>query len=313
MATDAKANPAATLEQAQEAQGPLAPSSLGASPPFRGAAAQIALVEYRADPVSKLGLLLCLLPTHLGEFRDRLQNFFEVRYERMRVRPNTQSMIGLDEAIALLNKSFQWNLTEVLREKTLERVESDLGDLILGARLNGPFTASHNADLELARFCYAASRVLSPKIVVETGVAYGVTTRFVLQALAQNKQGRLYSLDLPPLTPNADRFTGLFVPGAVREMWTLHRGASRRHLHKLLERLGSVDLFIHDSLHTYANMYWEFQAVWPYLQPGGILIADDVDGHCAFSDFAARVSTSFSAIVAEKSKKAAFGVLVKSR
>jgi len=271
------------------------------------------LIQYRANPVSKLGLLLYLLSTHPGEFRDRLYNFFEVRYERMRLRPNTQSTIGFNEVITLLNESFRWDLAEILREKALDCVESYLRGLTLSVCVNGPFAASHNADLELARFCYAVCRVLSPKIVVETGVAYGVTTCSVLQALAQNKQGRLYSLDLPPLAQKADSSTGLFVPRELREMWTLQRGASRRRLPELLERLGSIDLFIHDSLHTYANMYWEFQAVWPYLRAGGVLIADDVDGHSAFSDFVGRVAPSFSAVVAEQSKHAAFGVLVKSQ
>jgi hypothetical protein len=94
-------------------------------------------------------------------------------------------------------------------------------------------------------------------------------------------------------------------------IWTLQRGASRRHLPELLERLGGIDLFIHDSLHTYANMTWEFQAVWPYLRAGGVLISDDVDGHSAFSDFVSQVGPSVSAVVAEKTKRAAFGVLVK--
>jgi len=268
-------------------------------------------VEYCANATTKLGLLLSLLSKDPGEFRDRLHNFLEVRYERVRLRPNTHSTIGFNEVITLLNESFHWDLAGVLSEKALERVESYLDGLASSACVNGPFAASHNADLELARFCYAVCRVLSPKIVFETGVAYGITTSSVLQALAQNKQGRLYSLDLPPLAPKADSSTGLFVPRKLREMWTLQRGSSRRHLPELLERLGSIDLFIHDSLHTYANMYWEFQAVWPYLRAGGVLIADDVDGHSAFSDFVDLVAPRFSAVIPEKTKRAKFGVLVK--
>ena len=168
-------------------------------------------VEYCANATTKLGLLLSLLSKDPGEFRDRLHNFLEVRYERVRLRPNTHSTIGFNEVITLLNESFHWDLAGVLSEKALERVESYLDGLASSACVNGPFAASHNADLELARFCYAVCRVLSPKIVFETGVAYGITTSSVLQALAQNKQGRLYSLDLPPLAPKADSSTGLFV------------------------------------------------------------------------------------------------------
>jgi len=70
-----------------------------------------------------------------------------------------------------------------------------------------------------------------------------------------------------------------------------------------------MSIFIHDSLHTYANMTWEFQTVWPYLRAGGVLISDDVDGHSAFSDFVSQVGPSVSAVVAEKGKRAGFGVL----
>jgi predicted O-methyltransferase YrrM len=279
----------------------------------RGDAIVMKPVEYRASAATKLGLLLSLLPKDPDEFRDRLHNFFEARYDRLRFRPAQRPTIGLDELIRLLNQSFAWDVSGALRERALERLESYLSSLAVIVCASGPFAASHNADLDLARFCYAVCRVLSPKIVMETGVAYGITTCFVLRALCENKQGSLLSLDLPPLAPDADLFTGLFVPQDLRRIWTLQRGASRRHLPRLLERLGGIDLFIHDSLHTYANMTWEFQAAWPYLRPGGVLISDDVGDHSAFSDFASKVESSISAIVAEKRKSATFGVLVKAK
>src|SRR5258708_14321498 len=224
-------------------------------------------VAYRPNVATKLGLLLSLLPKHRGEFRDRLRNFFEARYERLRFRPGLRTTIGFDELIRLLNESLDWDVAGALRERALEQVESYLGTLALNACANGPFATSHNADLDLARFCYAVCRVLSPKIVVETGVAYGVTTYFVLQALGENKQGRLWSIDLPPLAPKSDRSTGLFVPRDLTGIWTLQRGASPRHLPELLERLVGIDLFIHTTLHTYPNMTWEFQPVCPSLPP----------------------------------------------
>jgi predicted O-methyltransferase YrrM len=45
-----------------------------------------------------------------------------------------------------------------------------------------------------------------------------------------------------------------------------------------------VDLFAHDSLHTRRNMRREFEAVWPNLRRGGILLADDVERNLAFAD-----------------------------
>ncbi len=109
-----------------------------------------------------------------------------------------------------------------------------------------PFTTRHHADLSLARLCYAVCRLLRPEIVLETGVAYGVTTALVLKALQVNGKGRLYSIDLPPLGENADAFVGYLVPEALRARWTVNRGVSKRVLPQLLPRLGRVDLFIPD-------------------------------------------------------------------
>jgi len=50
--------------------------------------------------------------------------------------------------------------------------------------------------LKLGRFLYKLVRTLHPKIVVETGVANGISSSFILKALSENSSGRLYSIDL---------------------------------------------------------------------------------------------------------------------
>jgi hypothetical protein len=40
---------------------------------------------------------------------------------------------------------------------------------------------------------------LDLKYAVETGVAHGITSRFVLEALARNGSGQLWSIALPPM------------------------------------------------------------------------------------------------------------------
>ena len=46
----------------------------------------------------------------------------------------------------------------------------------------------------------------------------------------------------------------------------------------------TVDLFVHDSLHTRRNMRREFDTVWPCLRRGGVLLADDVERNRAFGE-----------------------------
>jgi len=47
----------------------------------------------------------------------------------------------------------------------------------------------------------------------------------------------------------------------------------------------TIDIFIHDSLHTPQTMKYEFEKAWPYLRAGGLLVSDDVEGNSAFVDF----------------------------
>lgn len=62
-------------------------------------------------------------------------------------------------------------------------------------------------------------------------------------------------------------------------------------LPQVLATLKSVDMFIHDSLHSYEHMMFEFRAAWPYVRKGGILFSDDVDYNNAFADFTAEIGT----------------------
>jgi len=181
------------------------------------------------------------------------------------------------------------------------------------ASSHGPFPAIYNGDSALAAFCYAVTRALHPKHAVETGVCYGVTSAHILKAMEMNGEGHLDSIDVPPLGKDADKQVGRFIPEELRSRWTLHRGMSRRLLRPLLDQLGSIDLFVHDSLHTYENMRDEFAVAWPSLRRGGVLVSDDVQGNSAFQELAARPDVAAHVVVQEQGKNALFGVAVKRK
>jgi len=139
---------------------------------------------------------------------------------------------------------------------------------------------------------YAAVRALAPDCIVETGVANGVSSSYLLLALQKNKRGRLHSIGLAdtaflPLGKDP----GWIVPEWLRAAWQVHLGDARDILPCLLEQLGKIEIFIHDSLHTYDHMMWEFETAYPYLQSGGLLISDDALCNNSFYDFARNIST----------------------
>lgn len=139
---------------------------------------------------------------------------------------------------------------------------------------------------------YGMVRERKPETVVETGVHWGVSTAFILQALADNGKGRLYSIDLPNV--NLDwlnnqklgrKTTGFLVPESLRCNWSLILGDATVELPKLLERLSSIDMFHHDSRHTYEHMMFEFETAFPRLRKGGIIGGDDLNTNSSFVEF----------------------------
>ena len=53
-----------------------------------------------------------------------------------------------------------------------------------------------------------------------------------------------------------------------------------------ISELGQVDIFIHDSNHTYADMKFEFEASYPHIRSAGLLLSDDTSFNTAFSECA---------------------------
>jgi hypothetical protein len=140
---------------------------------------------------------------------------------------------------------------------------------------------------------FGLARALRPNVVIETGVAAGISSSFIGAALAENGHGVLYSVELPTAlgqshsSPDGSRYDwpsvgpGWAVPSEVRSALgqrnVLLLGDVRDVLPRLLDEVGRVDLFFHDDLHLPEHVLWEFGLVWPRLRPGGTLVADDAD------------------------------------
>jgi len=147
------------------------------------------------------------------------------------------------------------------------------------------FNGYNDGDAALVRAIWCIVRHMKPRNVVETGVAHGFTSRFILEALERNGAGQLSSIDRPPLDPQMRRQIGIAVDEARKGRWTLVLGTSRRKLPGLLKQLGAIDLFIHDSLHTERNVTFELERAWRYLRPGGAMVVDDIDSNWGFHSF----------------------------
>jgi predicted O-methyltransferase YrrM len=133
---------------------------------------------------------------------------------------------------------------------------------------------------------YAACRHLAPNNVLETGIANGHSTFFFLQAMKKNGKGSLHSVDI------ADN-VGKLLTAEERAVWNLHVLGSpqRRSFSSILDSISPLDLFVHDSDHTYGWQMFEFRTAWTALSKRGALLSDDIDHSMAFVDFCAEIDT----------------------
>lgn len=158
-----------------------------------------------------------------------------------------------------------------------------------GVRLEPPKPATGERDLpspmcsEDKYTTYAVTRAAAPRVVIETGVAHGASSAYILAALQRVPCAVLISIE-----KDRDPRVGQLVPNEWRDRWTLCRGDSLALLPRIAADYGGVDLFLHDSLHTYRHMRAEFEAIWPAIRPGGLLCAHDILHNNVFPRFVRR-------------------------
>lgn len=143
---------------------------------------------------------------------------------------------------------------------------------------------------------YVIIRATKPALVVETGVLHGLSSAVILQALYENEAGSLFSIDLPSTDLPEGMRPGWRVPQYLKSRWELKLGKSRNKLEQLLEELGKIDIFLHDSEHTYKNMMWEYTTAWARIKKGGFLLSHDIEVNEAFSEFSSNVRRDYHSL-----------------
>jgi len=167
-----------------------------------------------------------------------------------------------------------------------------------------------DGDRGFARAVWCLTRHLEATRVVETGVARGITSRVILEALERGGDGRLCSIDLPALDTAFHTQIGAAVPGELRGRWTYVNGTSRSRLPGLLAELGEIDLFVHDSSHTTRNLHFELERAWGAMRRGAVL-ADDIERNEAFGKFMRARPDVPTFVAAADDGVAMFGIALK--
>jgi predicted O-methyltransferase YrrM len=159
-------------------------------------------------------------------------------------------------------------------------------------------------NLDDALFLYWLVRAQKPRTIVQTGVCNGLSSALMILALVRNgPDGRLLAIDLPPVFDHRDpswtikdkvygvvipegKLSGWMVPDAYRDRFEVLTGNAKALLPGLVDRVDGIDIFYHDSDHTYDHMMFEFQEARRKLRPGGLIVADDISWNASVWDFA---------------------------
>jgi predicted O-methyltransferase YrrM len=150
-------------------------------------------------------------------------------------------------------------------------------------------------NMSLARGIWCLVRHLKPKTIVEAGVGTGITARFVLEALAMNRAGHLYSIEPPSIGAHK---TGIAVEPRVAHRWSLISDTTKRAMPGLLSRLGTIDMYIHNLARSGHDMRHEIDLAWGLLKPGGAMVIDRIDSNGAFQYFA-QSRTGYQALIGD--------------
>jgi hypothetical protein len=169
---------------------------------------------------------------------------------------------------------------------------------IMGRVKAVPLNATQCANVDMARGVWCIVRHLKPGTIVEAGVGLGITSRLVLEALAMNRSGHLYSVEPPDGDPIMRSRVGLAVEPRIAHRWSLIVDTTKRALPGLLPRVGLVDLYIHDTTSAGNAMRYEIDMAWASLKPGGVLVMAHIDYNGAFQ-YLAQSQKDYRALIGE--------------
>jgi Methyltransferase domain len=203
-----------------------------------------------------------------------------------------------------------WPCSQV---QQLDPIMADI-DALLAARGLGSGRLTYgwysDAESSLCRTIWCVARHTRPEVVIETGVAHGVTSRVVLEALRHNDFGHLWSIDLPfPFDRELRTDTGAVITDACRSRWSYLEGSSSQLLPPLVAKVSHVEMFVHDSLHTAKNTLFEMEKVASVMSPGGVMVIDDIgESHPGFTNFSRRNPQYETIICPASDWKGIFGI-----
>jgi hypothetical protein len=132
---------------------------------------------------------------------------------------------------------------------------------------------------------YFLVRKLTPKTVVESGVAAGFSTYSILKAIKKNSSGVLYSSDFPYFrVPSPEKYIGILVPEHLKSNWNLFIDGDRKNFPEILKAIDHIDILHYDSDKSYSGRSFALETFRKVIDAKTFLIFDDIQNNSHFYD-----------------------------
>lgn len=205
--------------------------------------------------------------------------------------------------------NFTYDLTEgniLYLAQTLAVVTGEESDRIIGyiheLRNNAPLrehiinetmksssrkVADPRADYGKRLGWYAMTRIIKPKVLIETGVDKGLGAVVLCAALLENRkegfEGRYYGTDI-------NTTAGFLLKGAYAEIGKILYGDSIETLSGFNEK---IDLFINDSDHSAEYEYREYLTIKDKMAEKGVILGDNAHANNKLALFSNQNNRNF--------------------
>ena len=168
--------------------------------------------------------------------------------------------------------------TNLIKKEAYEKISN------LNFNFGGPGVAGPGNYI----FLYFLIRKFKLLNIVETGVAAGWTSLFILRALKKNGNGRLYSSDFPYFRlENPEKYIGYLAENESNKYnWLLDVRGDDVALPEIKKHLGdeSIDLFHYDSDKSYSGRMNALKTLSSKMNSKTIIIFDDIQNNLHFKD-----------------------------
>ena len=138
-----------------------------------------------------------------------------------------------------------------------------------------------NAEQNLFSLLYSLVCAKNSKLVIETGVANGISTNAIMKGLESSKgSNALHSFDVLSEARKSYKGDGNW------QFHLLDTAKAHIQLKNEVECLAKPDVWLHDSDHGYRWQKFEYLLAMKSLKKGGVLISDDIDASPAWAELA---------------------------